>query len=126
MCLFDLFYDAFGLFPAQSYSLESTAALDNDVLQIMSQHPRSEFKKETKNDSKKKWSDESFDIAKQFGYSLKEGDSPSTEFILKGDEIVKKQLALAGYRLSNLISYMMSKQKGETEIRNRSYKRRSK
>ena len=108
MCLFDLFEDTFGLFPAQSYPIESTAALDNDVLQIMSQHPRSEFKKETKNDSKKKWSDESFDIAKQFGYSLKEGDSPSTEFILKGDEIVKKQLALAGYRLSNLISYMMS------------------
>ena len=76
----------------------------------MNHYPKSSFTKEIKDITKSNWSKESFEIAKYFAYTLKEGEEPSHEYLHQGEDIVNKQLALAGYRLSSLITYNLSKQ----------------
>ena len=108
--LFDLFEDAFGQYRALQYPLSSTATLDKYVAEIVDSYPKSAFTKEIEDINKANWSKQSYNIGKDFAYTIVEGDEPSHEYLQNGEDIVNKQLALAGYRLSALISYMMSKQ----------------
>lgn len=108
--LFDLFEDAFGQYRALQYPLSSTTTLDKYVAEIVDSYPKSTFTKEIEDINKANWSKQSYNIGKGFAYTLVEGDEPSHEYLQNGEDIVNKQLALAGYRLSALISYMMSKQ----------------
>ena len=108
--LFDLFEDAFGQYRALQYPLSSTTTLDKYVAEIVDSYPKSAFAKEIKDISKSNWSKQSYNIGKGFAYTIVEGTKPSKEYMRSGEDIVNKQLALAGYRLSALISYMMSKQ----------------
>ena len=123
--LFELFDDGFGLFTSQSYPLGSLDSIDGYALDIISKYPRSSVENDINNIKKKEWNKDSFKIAKDFAYSLKLNETPSSNYLHKGEDIIKKQLALAGYRLSKLISYMMSKQNGSQSINNSKYKRRS-
>eukprot|EP00345_Euplotes_harpa_P009427 CAMPEP_0168342914 /NCGR_PEP_ID=MMETSP0213-20121227/15715_1 /TAXON_ID=151035 /ORGANISM="Euplotes harpa, Strain FSP1.4" /LENGTH=279 /DNA_ID=CAMNT_0008349977 /DNA_START=72 /DNA_END=911 /DNA_ORIENTATION=+ len=108
--LFELFEDAFGQYPAQSYPLASLTEVDNYAADIMKSYPKSQFAKEIADESKANWSKDSYDIAKNFGYTLKEGAAPSAQYLAQGKDLLNKQMAIAGYRLSHLVSYMMSKQ----------------
>jgi len=64
------------------------------------------------------WAMESSKLAQKYAYDgfngekdgrrqwLKPGGQPSDEYLHKGQEIVKQQLALAGYRLANMLNYI--------------------
>lgn len=108
--LFELFEDAFGQYRSLNYPLSSDTQLSDYIDQIMKDYPKENFSTEIKNTDKSSWSKDSYDIAKDFAYKLEEGSAPSDEYLNRGKELVNKQLALAGYRLSALIKYMMSKQ----------------
>ena len=91
------------------------------VNKFLKSFPKTDFTKEINDHSKQNWSKESYKIAKDFAYTLKEGHKPTNEYISKGKDITNKQLVLAGYRLSNLISYLMSKQVKTEEINHQVY-----
>ncbi|MCH9609516.1 MAG: hypothetical protein S4CHLAM45_14320 [Chlamydiales bacterium] len=56
------------------------------------------------------WSQESYDIAVSCVYDGIEPDiTPSSEYIKRGQEVAKRQIALAGYRLANLLNKLYEK-----------------
>eukprot|EP00343_Euplotes_focardii_P008154 CAMPEP_0205822558 /NCGR_PEP_ID=MMETSP0206-20130828/13041_1 /ASSEMBLY_ACC=CAM_ASM_000279 /TAXON_ID=36767 /ORGANISM="Euplotes focardii, Strain TN1" /LENGTH=268 /DNA_ID=CAMNT_0053118935 /DNA_START=61 /DNA_END=867 /DNA_ORIENTATION=+ len=108
--VFDLFEDAIGQYPKFNYPLTKTNELNTYVDQIMTEFPKSNFKSQVADTTKSNWSKESFEIAKSMIYS----STLSSHNVGDVDELkaaVNKQLALAGYRLSILVQYMMSMQK---------------
>lgn len=108
--LYDIFDDAFGQFTPLAYPLSDTAVLDTYVDQIMTDYPKSMFDKEIADTSKSSWSQDSFNIAKDFAYTLAENQTPSDDYISQGKQIVNKQLAIAGYRIATLAHYIMDNQ----------------
>lgn len=57
------------------------------------------------------WSRESYEIAITYVYDGIEPDTkPSNEYLNRGREIAKKQVALAGYRLANLLNELYAKE----------------
>jgi len=52
-----------------------------------------------------KWAIESFDAGKDFIYNnINEGDLPSDAYISKGTDIAQRQMALAAYRLVQVLT----------------------
>lgn len=109
--LFDAFEDAFGAFEPLSYPLTSLNALDGYVDKIMEAYPLSDLSDLANETKKDKWSKQSYDIAKSFAYTAGEGSSLSKAYVSQAEKVVKKQLAVAGYRLSNLVAYMVKSQR---------------
>ena len=109
--LYDLFDDAFGQYSSLEYPLSSMDKLDTYVDKIMEDYPKSDFSKQIQNTNKTDWSMESYNIGKDFAYSVLENTTPGDNYMTKGKDLVNKQLAIAGYRLSSRINYMMTCQK---------------
>lgn len=64
----------------------------------------------TKNWNADLWVQEGFEISSTFVYEgLKENEDPSQDYQLEAKRIVKRQLALGGYRLANQIVYIYNK-----------------
>jgi hypothetical protein len=99
--LFDLWENSFGMFPKQTYPISSEKDVAAEAALIMQEFPRSELEAELKNDSKKGWSDASLELARSLAYTLAEGSTPSEDYLEQGKAAVRKQIALAGYRISD-------------------------
>lgn len=65
----------------------------------MKEYTRDILKSELSDVSKKSWSDKAKDIAKTHAYTLAEGSAPTQAYITNGKDLVKKQIALAAYRI---------------------------
>lgn len=72
---------------------------------LMDYHTYEELKAQIEgNSSPESWDDEGYQITSTFVYEgLEEHKEIPQEYIQKGTEIVKKRLALAGYRLANVV-----------------------
>ncbi len=70
-------------------------------------YPESEFNNELKDDNPSDWAKANYQYA-DFIYSLQVGQGVTPEYYQKGQSIAKKQLALAGYRLANVINSQFS------------------
>jgi hypothetical protein len=53
------------------------------------------------------WAQESFIAAKTVVYTLPEGSKPSEEYLAKGQEVASERLALAGYRLAEVLNRIL-------------------
>jgi len=53
------------------------------------------------------WANESFAQDERFVYTLPDGSKPTEAYIREGQEISKKRLALAGYRLAELLNKLL-------------------
>jgi len=53
------------------------------------------------------WANESFEQDVKFVYSLPEGSKPSDAYLAQGQKICEKRLALAGYRLSEVLNKIL-------------------
>lgn len=54
------------------------------------------------------WANESYQIGKQFAYQTPEGEAPSAQYEQKSQQYVEKRIALAGYRLANMLNNVYS------------------
>jgi len=91
---------------SQSISSPMTAAnkktLQGYATSYTTLYPKSSFTLNSSNFSQ--WADESFAISNNFVYTgINENERPSDEYLSQGYEISRRQVTLAGYRLSNLI-----------------------
>ncbi len=57
----------------------------------------------------RKWAEESQEVAKGYAYGISPQEVPSVEYIYQSQEQIKKRLAIAGYRLSNLLNDLFDK-----------------
>lgn len=95
---FDLFYKSY---PRHAKQIEGLAS------QIENRYPRSSFSQLLAVTDAKAWSQESYQLAKKSVYNIELGSKPNSEYISKGQTVVGKQLALAGYRLGDLLNRLM-------------------
>ncbi len=109
--LHDYWGSSMGMFGALTYPLKSIDSVSTHSDSIMKTHTRESLATDLKDVSKKSWSDKSFEIAKTHAYVLQEGTAPSTAYISNGKELIKKQIALAAYRIVDQIIYCMKAQK---------------
>lgn len=71
---------------------------------ITSQFPRSKVQERVKILDDRKWAQESYEISKNVVYDgISNGDTPSKEYIERGRRVINEQLAVAGYRLADLM-----------------------
>lgn len=72
--------------------------------QISTEYPKSFFSSQIENLQPATWAYESYKLAKQQVYSLQPNTTISANYTNASEILVKKQLALAGYRLANLLN----------------------
>lgn len=75
---------------------------------IESKYPPSYFGNKTQDLNPQDWTIESFNLAKLFVYTIPENSVPAPTYIAQGQIIVEQQLALAGYRLANLLNSLLA------------------
>lgn len=76
---------------------------------IERQYPPQYFANGVSNLDANTWAKESFNIAKHVAYNIPEGAKPSKQYLQVGQRISSQQLALAGYRLANLLNEIFVK-----------------
>ena len=69
--------------------------------ELMQKYPRKNF---PKTHSVVKWAKESHKLAIAIAYQIKEGSIPSEQYLEKAREVSKRQAALAGYRLAEILN----------------------
>lgn len=73
----------------------------------MDEFPLSKAKEQNLlNDDVAGWAQESYEIASKFCFNLEPGSQPTPTYVREGQAIVKKRLALAGYRLAFILNAM--------------------
>jgi hypothetical protein len=75
---------------------------------IQQAYPQSFFANQATDLNPQAWAQQSFAIAKSFVYSAPENSKPSDSYVQQGQQKVEQQLALAGYRLANLLNQIFS------------------
>ncbi len=71
---------------------------------ITQEYPEPSFKGRIYNSDPFTWAKESYHLAKSFAYNIAFNGRPSIAYIKKGQEISEKRVALAGYRLANILN----------------------
>ena len=75
----------------------------------MKEHSRDSFKSRLSETSVAAWSKEGTNLADKVAYdSIKPGDTPSEEYIERGFDVIREQLAIGGYRLTDLLTKLES------------------
>lgn len=77
------------------------------VTTIEQQYPKSHFKVALKQKNSYLWAKYSFNTAKHFVYSTPKNKIPSRHYIMNSDNVVRRQVALAGYRLAALLKQVV-------------------
>lgn len=86
---------------------EGTESIRRLAATIQSEFPRTSFAAELKETAPEAWSQESYELARKVAYNLPEKTVPSPEYLRRCQEVSKKRIALAGYRLSDLLNRVL-------------------
>ena len=81
----------------------NTAAL---AKKIEAQYPPEYFAAQLKDSNPKDWAQESYQIARDFAYTTRENKTPNAAYIAQGQQIAKQRVALAGYRLAQILNQL--------------------
>lgn len=76
--------------------------------QITISYPVSYFGNKANDLNPGDWSKESYQLAIDVAYKTPENSAPSPDYITTGQKIAAQQIALAGYRLANLLNKILS------------------
>lgn len=96
-----------GLFAAyyEAKNSEHKRKLVNQWAQAIQTHyPRSQYSHQLLSFNPELWANESFQIATTFVYTLAENAQPSEKYINQGQRMIEERLALAGYRLAEVLN----------------------
>jgi hypothetical protein len=83
---------------------EGIASLDQLARHLEKENPADKLSKEIEVSDPEAWAKEGLAIAKESVYNLKPGEAPGSDYMIKCRKICSKRLALAGYRLANLLN----------------------
>lgn len=76
--------------------------------EIQEQYPRQRLQKSVADLDPNHWAKESYFYAKTQVYKTPKGQRPSAHYIKQSREIVKQQIALAGYRLAGVLNFIFT------------------
>jgi len=111
-------YDAIFFYYRQlnsPFSLSDSTYLKQSSSDLMKEFPEESFDKSLLTIDIKKWSQESHDIAQDFVYNAPFGKELPSNYVTEGTQLLRKRIALGGYRLKAVFESFMS-QTSEDEI----------
>lgn len=80
------------------------AEFEDYAKELMSEYPREELSRELSDENYENWAEESYQLAQSFVYEgIQEHQKPSDEYIKDGIVLSRMRIALAGYRLADLL-----------------------
>lgn len=86
----------------------SQEAIQENADKIESKFPHEQYGEQIDDSDPMHWSDESFELSKNFVYNLKENSTPNKTYVKKNRVRAEERLALAGYRLAQLLNHIYS------------------
>lgn len=95
-----------GIFSRKRLTLYKLKKLANAITK---EYPPSYFGKKVNNMDPWRWTKNGFQLAKQYAYQIKLNSIPSKSYVKMSQKIIKQQIALAGYRLANMLNIAFSK-----------------
>lgn len=107
--LWDACVDQYGSMwaPLSNQEWEDIGKFADDII---TQFPREKVQKRIDIKNPNRWAEESFDLAKRIVYGdLQSGDEITQEYLDRGRVIVNEQLAVGGYRLTDLLEKLAKK-----------------
>ena len=108
--LHEFWDEGLGLFSQYAKGQPFTAAKVRALADnIQHAYPESYFAGKTEDLQPQDWANESYQIGKRVAYQLPRRGRPTAEYIANGQKIVQQRLALAGYRLANLLNQLYGK-----------------
>lgn len=81
--------------------------IQSDANDLGHLYPKSQFSEELKDTKPMDWARANYAYA-NFIYSLTEGEKPTPQYYQQGQAIAKRQMALAGYRLADILNSQLS------------------
>lgn len=76
--------------------------------QITISYPASYFGDKVNDLNPNDWANESYQLAIKNAYKIPENTVPSQDYVTSGQQVAAQQIALAGYRLANLLNKILS------------------
>jgi hypothetical protein len=100
--------DGLGLFQEQNKHYP----LDHKQIRVLAKriqrdYPQDFFKDALTKKDPHQWAKESFLLAKDFSYQVNQYALPSSAYRMQGQQIVEQRIALAGYRLAELLNQIL-------------------
>jgi hypothetical protein len=96
--------------PSRPLDARERRRLDAYAKQIVAANP-SESMPESKELDPQKWAAESNELARTVVYALPENSTPTTAYEAKAQTVARRRIALAGYRLANLLNSIFAEAK---------------
>ncbi len=109
MPLHKLWDSGFGVFSDDT----SKASVDLLTNKISAEYPEQYFALKSSDFISENWAKEGMDLALSFVYTTPENETPSDNYIERGQQISEQRIALAGYRLANLLNQLLSSSSDE-------------
>jgi len=86
---------------------EAGTSIEEHVKMVTTSYPEKFFGDAVNDLASNNWVKEGIEIAKQNVYSTPENQLPNKDYVTKGKDISAQRLALAGYRLANLLNVLL-------------------
>ena len=80
------------------------AVIKNRAAEFQQAFPKASLGSAARSQSRTTWRKESSDAAKATAYNLPEGTKPTQQYVDAARDVVRKRVALAGYRLAGLLN----------------------
>jgi hypothetical protein len=96
--------------PSRPLDARERRRLDAYAKQIVAANP-AESMPESKELDPQKWAQESNELARTVVYALPENSTPKTAYEAKAQTVARRRIALAGYRLANLLNSIFAEAK---------------
>jgi hypothetical protein len=84
----------------------SWGLIDTEAADLMQLYPKSSLAKELSDPNTSDWALANYHLAVTYAYNITVGSRPTGDYLETGWEVIQKQLALAGYRLSAVIQQL--------------------
>ena len=92
--------------PVRPLNATAWSFLESQASTLLFSYPRSALIQELSDPNPTSWATTNFQLAVKYAYNITQHAEPSNLYLETGWEVVQKQLALAGYRLSALVQAM--------------------
>ena len=90
--------------PMRAWEPGADAVMETLAKSVAAEYSKSTLKVRAQNLDANRWSQEGFKIAKETAYKTTDGGTPSLDYVSKGQKICRERVALAGYRLANILN----------------------
>lgn len=95
--------------PVRPLNTTAQELIEDEAQALMQLYPRASLSQQLSDPNTSDWATANYHLAVTYAYNITFGSTPSQNYLEVGWSVIEKQLALAGYRLSNTIQQLYTK-----------------